>query len=259
MKARDESKLSKLLEKTDRSSADKQHALSDILKDIYGSRNGSLHEYGLAEAIDIEDFNIKLESLQTKWEGLCSNFYNWFFTKRKSLFIESIIQSARENSDITGLYYQYDIESLHALEKREQCFKRSTILEVVTHLQDIVIREQNDEIRAIYGAGNCVLSPEYKKFQIPSHTWHSWSESRRKDHVTKFYEYKLSIDDTFIKPSSSGRKSRFQKRQQSREALIVDRFSICDENTTDAAENENNIASTNASFISFGDPRENIP
>ena len=41
--------------------------------------------------------------------------------------------------------------------------------------------------------------------------------------------------------------------------MIVDRFSICDENTTDAAENENNIASTNASFISFGDPRENIP
>ena len=224
MKARDESKLSKLLEKTDRSSADKQHALSDILKDIYGSRNGSLHEYGLAEAIDIEDFNIKLESLQTKWEGLCSNFYNWFFTKRKSLFIESIIQSARENSDITGLYYQYDIESLHALEKREQCFKRSAILEPVTHLQDIVIRKQNDEIRAIYGAGNYVHSPEYKKFQIPSHTWHSWSESRRKDHITKFYEYEPSIDDTFIKPSSSGRKPGFQKRQQNREApdMIVD-------------------------------------
>ena len=193
--------------------------------------------------MDIEDFNVKLDSLQTKWESLCPNFFNWFFSKRKSLFIESIIQSARENSDIT------DIESLHALEKREQCFKRSKILQAVTHLQDIVIREQNDEIRAINGAGNYVLSPEDKKFQIPSHTWHSWSESRRKD-VRKFYEYE-----------PSGQKSRFQKRQQNREAsdMIVDRFAICDENTTDAAESENNIVSTNPSFISFGDLRENIP
>ena len=41
--------------------------------------------------------------------------------------------------------------------------------------------------------------------------------------------------------------------------MIVDRFSICNDNTTDAAESENNLASTNLSFILFGDPRENIP
>ena len=83
LKARDESTLSKLQEKTGRSSADKQHALSDILKDIYGSRNGNLYEYGLAEAMDIEDFDVKLDSLQRKWEGLCFNFYNWLLSKRK--------------------------------------------------------------------------------------------------------------------------------------------------------------------------------
>ena len=38
--------------------------------------------------------------------------------------------------------------------------------------------------------------------------------------------------------------------------MIVDKFAICDENTTDAAESENNIDS---SFIWFDDPRENIP
>lgn len=159
------------------------------------------------------------------------------------------------------MYYQNDIESLHALAIRQQCFKRSTILEGVTHLQDIVIREQNDKICAIYGAGNYVLLPKYVEFQILSHTWHSWSDLRRKDHVTKFYEHEPSIDDTFIKTSSSGQKPGFQKRQQNREArdMIVDRFSICVENTTDGAESENKIASTSPSFISFVDPRENIP
>ena len=41
--------------------------------------------------------------------------------------------------------------------------------------------------------------------------------------------------------------------------MIVDRFSNCDENTTDGAESGNNIASTSPSFILFVDPRENIP
>ena len=144
------------------------------------------------------------------------------------------------------MYYLHDIESLHALEIRQPCFKRSPILEGVTHLQDIVIREQNDKICAIYGAGKYVLLPKYKEFQILSHTWHSWSDLRRKDHVTKFYEHEPSTDDTFIKTSNSRQKSGFQKRQQNREArdMIVDRFSICDENTTDGAESGNNIAST---------------
>ena len=41
--------------------------------------------------------------------------------------------------------------------------------------------------------------------------------------------------------------------------MIVDRFAICDDNTTDVAESENNIASTNPSFASFGDSTESIP
>lgn len=41
---------------------------SDIIKDISGSRNGNLHEYGLAESMNIENVNIKLNSLKAKWE-----------------------------------------------------------------------------------------------------------------------------------------------------------------------------------------------
>ena len=78
MKARGIFKLSKLLEKTGRNSADKQHALSDILKDTYGSRNGNLYEYGATDTMNIEMFNVKLDSLQTKWEDLCPIFITVF-------------------------------------------------------------------------------------------------------------------------------------------------------------------------------------
>ena len=48
--------------------------------------------------MDIEDFNVKLSTNETG----SPNFYNWLFSKRnKRVFIESIIQSARESSHIT--------------------------------------------------------------------------------------------------------------------------------------------------------------
>ena len=134
----------------------------EIVKDIYGSREGNYYEYGIAEANDAEDFTAKLESLQSRWEVLCPGFFAWFNVKRKSLFLESVIQSSRENSDINGLYYQNDTESKHAAEKRNQHFKKESILAAVFNLHAMIKREENDEVRAIYGAGNCSIQSVQK-------------------------------------------------------------------------------------------------
>ena len=54
--------------------------------------------------------------------------------------------------------------------KKEKCFKRNTILEAVNHLQDIVLRKQNGEIRAIYSAGKiCHLARIYNVLDTKSH------------------------------------------------------------------------------------------
>lgn len=73
------------------------------------------------------------------------------------------------------------------------------------NLKKIIQREENDEMRALY-VGNYVLSPDYKRFQVSSHTWHSWNEDRSKDHVEKFRSYVPSIGDSFMLPGNSGRK-----------------------------------------------------
>ena len=111
---RDESKLADLLPKTGRNIADRKLSSSEIIKDIYGSRVANFYEYGIAEAIGPDDFNAKFDSLEDRWETLCSGFHQWFIWNRRPLFLESVIQSARLNSDSTGLYYQNDIESIHA-------------------------------------------------------------------------------------------------------------------------------------------------
>ena len=162
---RDESKLADLLPKTGRNIADRKLSSSEIIKDIYGSRVANFYEYGIAEAIDPDNFNAKLDS----FEALCPGFHQWFVRNRKSVFLESVIQSARLNSDSTGLYYQNDIESIHASEKRYQNFKKESIEVALSNIQKIIQREENDKMRTLYGAGNYCLSPEYQKFQVASH------------------------------------------------------------------------------------------
>ena len=106
--------------------------------------------------------------------------------------------------DPTGLYYQNDIESIHASEKRYQNFKKESIEVALSNIQKIIQREENDKIRALYGSGNYCLSPEYQKLQVASRVWHSWSEERKAEHLIKFREYVPNISDIFRMPANVG-------------------------------------------------------
>ena len=197
----DEKKLNELLPKTGRNIVDRTRSSREIIKDIYGVKDGNVYEYGLAEALDEDDFNIKLQSLKDRWESLCPGFFNWFKKTRVSQFLKSVIQAARIGYDSEALYYQNDIESIHAVEKRKQCFKKASIATALSNIQSIVKRE--DEIRALYGTGNYVLALEFKRFRLLSHIWHSWSEERKKKHIEAFRNHKPTIQNTFTMPSNS--------------------------------------------------------
>ena len=73
-----ESKLADLLPKTGRNIADRKLSSSEIIKDIYRSRIANFYEYGIAEAIDPDDFNTKLDFLEDRWEALWPGFHQWF-------------------------------------------------------------------------------------------------------------------------------------------------------------------------------------
>ena len=71
--------------------------------------------------------------MEVKWEGLCIGFYAWFCS--------SVIQSAREGTDIVGLFYQNDIESMHHVEKLKQCFQMLSVVEVIASLEKLLKRQ----------------------------------------------------------------------------------------------------------------------
>ena len=221
---RDGKKITELLAKSKSTLAEKKKAKSIILKDLYGEHNGPTVTLGLAEAQDRHQFNEVLQSLESKWNNLCPGFFQWFQTKRKKTFETSVICSAREGTNVTGMFYQNDIESIHYVEKRDQCFKKESIVDVVKSLLDLALRQENDEVRALYGAGNYSIATEFSKFKVDSAKWHQWEESRRREHVEKFRSYNPTPTDSFKKPKNSGRKLSFQHRDRKKEdpSIIID-------------------------------------
>ena len=94
----------------------------EINLDIYGQKRDALYEYGLAESSDETEFCGKLNSLQRKWGSRCKGFFDWLCGNRKQKFINSVICSACDGSNVDGLFHKNDIESQHFVEKVQQNF-----------------------------------------------------------------------------------------------------------------------------------------
>ena len=118
-----------------------------IIAYIYGCRYGGVQEHGLADSADPDDFHAKLESLHKEWSRLCSGFRKWFCEKRNPIFVQSVVETARSRTAVQGLFYNSNIEYQHFREKLEESYKKGSLETVISTLQKLVKRQENDEIK----------------------------------------------------------------------------------------------------------------
>ena len=186
----------------------------------------------MADSTDPDGFQAKLGSLQEKWDRLCPGFHKWFCEKRKPIFVQSVIETAGSGTAVHGLFYNSNIECQHFLEKSEQSCKKGSLKTVISTLQKLAERQENDEIKAIHGSGSYSLSKQYSKFKIDSVKWQCIARDYRRKHVKKFRMYKPTLKDEYVKPKKSSKKpsdggKRIRKQQKTE--VIVDRHTkrIC--------------------------------
>ena len=134
------------------------------LADFYGRQYSTMMEYGFADPKDANDLTARLESVRESWENLCPGFHKWFVSKREAIFQNSVIECARKNTNVHGLFYNNSIECQHYLEKKEQSFRKGTVKYVIKTFKSLVQRRQDEEVRAIYRSNPYRLSDRYKKF-----------------------------------------------------------------------------------------------
>ena len=131
LQQRDERKIEKLLERTNKISPQKKKSKYKISKDLYGEQSGTYYEYGLAESLDADNFQAKF--FRRKVEN-SSTWISWFLKHQKVFLEESMIQSVCISSNVQDLYYQNDIESQYSVQKRIQEYKKRDVATVRKNL-----------------------------------------------------------------------------------------------------------------------------
>ena len=58
------------------------------------AKKNGFSQFGLADAIDVSDFNVKLESLKIVWDSTVPGFHSWFVRKRAPIFQNQIVGEA---------------------------------------------------------------------------------------------------------------------------------------------------------------------
>ena len=174
LQQRDERKIEKLLERTNKISPQKKKSKYKISKDLYGEQCGTYYEYGLAESLDADNFQAKF--FRRKVEN-SSTWISWFLKHQKVFLEESMIQSVCISSNVEDLYYQNDIESQYSVQKRIQEYKKRDVATVRKNLSRLSDRQDTEEVRALYGAANYSIARPCKRFCIQNSEWHSWDDN----------------------------------------------------------------------------------
>ena len=82
---------------------------------------------------------------------------------------------------VVSLFNQNDVESLHVIEKRIQCYNMGSVLVEVNTIKIMIERAENEKVLALYGRGKYKLSHDYKNSYTP--IWYHWSPERREHDI----------------------------------------------------------------------------
>ena len=197
----DSKKLDKLLAST----SDKKR----ILNDIYGSRKNGFLQFGLADTIDVSDFNFKLENLKSVWDSIVSGFHSWFVRKTAPILQNQVVGESLVRLQLDARFTTNGLEVMHKIQKKNTAEANSglKVISVLKTLHQWHLSFEKETERAFYGQGDFRLAPSYEQFYREPTIYLSCSQERKQDHMRKFLQFTPSITDTYKKPSNGGLKA----------------------------------------------------
>ena len=83
--------------------------------------------------------------------------------------MQSVIEIARSGTAVQGLFYNNNIECQHFHKKLEQSYKKGSLETVISTLQKLVERQENVEIKAIYGSGKRIRKQQETEVIVDRH------------------------------------------------------------------------------------------
>ena len=85
-----------------------------------------------------------------------------------------------------------------------QHFRATNVVEAVNTIARLMQYELDEEAQALHDSQKYQLSPFYKDWFAPG--FRNWSPERKERHIHNFQRAPPSVESTFVKPLTAGRK-----------------------------------------------------
>ena len=168
-----------------------------IIHDIFGMQQGTIYVKGLLDAADVHEFDYKLSRLEEKWNGIEQSlypnkdpcFYNWLVKNEADVMKTSMIAGVRQDAGMGCPPVQYTTnrnESMNRIAQEYANYSRSTWVQLANNMYELIMNEQKEVDKAIYGMGEYRFRPNYKHLKFESSQWFRMTPDQRKKAAKKF-------------------------------------------------------------------------
>lgn len=180
---------------------------NELLYDIFGVQDGEVFNTGLVDVSSEEDFDVHLAHLRQMWEKLVAGFHKWFVSQQASSFCRYMIAPVRRLAQLGSsptTFTNNPNESANSVVKNWTGFTKSSWPKFITRLHKLVESQLAEANKALYGAGDYSLAPEYSHFEVDAIEWHRMTPVQRKSHIHKMIS---GLSTCVLKKSSAVRMS----------------------------------------------------
>ena len=171
----------------------------EILRDIFGTQQGSVYVKGIVDSEDVGDFDHRLLLLKAKWDELElsvhpqsePDFHTWILRNEASVMKDSMIASVRQRAGLgcpPAKYTTNRNESMNRGAKDHANYCRSSWVQLNNNMFDLVTDQLKEVERAVYGMGEYTFKTNYKKLMLPSQVWFMKTPEQRQQHLCKVFE-----------------------------------------------------------------------
>ena len=130
-----------------------------VMNDIFGQRRGTVFEEGIVDAVYTDDFQHKLESLETKWRNLDTSsssdfegFLHWFTINKVDVLRNTMLRPVREECGLgcpPAIFTTNASKSLNAVLKSKVDYKKSELPVFIEKIKKLVSEQHKEVERAI--------------------------------------------------------------------------------------------------------------
>ena len=188
--------------------------INQYMTDVFGRTTEGLHEVGLVDMTDEEEFKQRTEALHETWDQRemsvaphrSPTFFNWFVKEKSSDIITSMLLPLREAAGLgspPSPFYTNASESLNNMLHAKVQYKKSQWHDFNESMKELIKETYNLVELAVIDIGDFKFKSQYCHLIVPQSRWFKMTPQQRQHHLSKVSSTQLtecgvSIVDTVV-------------------------------------------------------------